>query len=71
MQEFGSNPKEAMAKYGSNPEFRQLMMEFSALMGDHFTSTADKLAAEEKAKKEKEEEELKKDPVYKTIQEDP
>jgi hypothetical protein len=46
------------------------MIEFSALMGDHFTSTADKIAAEEKAKKEKEEEELKKDPVFKTIQED-
>ena len=36
-------------------------------MGDHFTATADKVAAEEKAKKEKEEEEIKKDPVYKTI----
>lgn len=67
MQEFGTDPKGAMAKYGQDPEFRQLMIEFSALMGDHFTSTADKIAAEEKAKKEKEEEELKKDPVFKTI----
>jgi hypothetical protein len=30
------------------------MTEFSSLMGDHFTSTADKLAVEQKAKKEKE-----------------
>lgn len=29
MTEFGKNPKEAMAKYGGNPEFRDLMNEFS------------------------------------------
>ena len=51
MQEFGTNPKEAMAKYGADPQFRELMMEFSALMGAHFEQTAEKVAAEEKAKK--------------------
>jgi len=30
------NPKEAMAKYGGNPEFRELLIEFSRIMGDHF-----------------------------------
>ena len=67
MQEFGRDPKGAMAKYGNSPAFRELMQEFAALMGEHFTATADKVAAEEKAKKEKQEEELKKDPVYQTI----
>ena len=44
--EFGKNPKEAMKKYGNNPEFRELMMEFSGFMGDHFGTVADKKAAE-------------------------
>ena len=74
----GKNPQEAMQKYGGNPEFRELMMEFSAFMGEHFESVADikKREAEEVAKKvaeerKKEEEEMKKDPVYQTIESDP
>ena len=42
MQKMGKNPKEAMAKYGNNPEFREIMMEFSKLMGGHFEGIADK-----------------------------
>ena len=54
--EFGQNPKDAMAKYGSDPEFREVMMEFSAFMGDHFGTVADKKAAEaEQQRKEQEE----------------
>ena len=29
MSEFGKDPKGAMEKYGNNPEFRELMAEFS------------------------------------------
>ena len=42
MKEVGENPQQAMAKYGSNPQFRELMMEFSSFMGDHFNNVADK-----------------------------
>lgn len=41
MTEFGKNPKEAMQKYGNNPEFRSLMEEFSKLMGQHFEEIGD------------------------------
>ncbi len=41
------NPKEAMARYGANPEFQELLLEFSKIMGDHF----DKLS-KDSAKKE-------------------
>ena len=44
--EFGKNPQEAMKKYGNNPEFRELMAEFSGFMGDHFGTVADKKAEE-------------------------
>jgi len=39
--EMGSKPQETMQKYGNNPEFKELLMEFSALMGGHFNSVAD------------------------------
>ena len=42
-----------MQKYGNNPEFRELMIEFSKLMGGHFEELADKKA--EEAKKEEQE----------------
>lgn len=51
MSEFGKDPKGAMEKYGGNPEFREMMMEFSALMGNHFESVADKKKAEDEAKR--------------------
>lgn len=53
-----------MKKYGGNPEFRELMNEFSKLMGTHFEDVADK-------KKKEEEEKLKNDPVTKIIENDP
>merc|ERR1712021_150368 len=52
------NP-EAMAKYGNNPEFREIMQEFSLFMGDHFGEVADQKAAEAEAKRKQEEEQLK------------
>lgn len=67
MEEFGKNPQEAMKKYGDNPEFRELMAEFSGFMGDHFGTVADKKAAEAEAKKKEEEEQIKSDPVFQTI----
>ena len=53
-----------MQKYGNDPKFKELLMEFSALMGNHFTDTAEKQKKEEEAK-------MKDDPVMKTINEDP
>ena len=36
-----------MQKYGSNPEFKDLMTEFSKLMGTHFDDIAEKKKQEE------------------------
>ena len=77
MQEMGKNPKEAMAKYGNNPEFREIMMEFSQLMGGHFTDVAQQKKEEEQKKQQEEEkkrkeleEQMKNDPVHQIIQTD-
>lgn len=51
------NPKEALQTYGKNPEFMELMTEFSKIMGSHF---------EEIGKKKEEE-----DPIMKIINNDP
>ena len=53
-----------MQKYGNDPLFKELLMEFSGLMGNHFTDVADK-------KKEEEEKKMADDPVMKIINEDP
>ena len=42
LKEMGEDPKKAMEKYGGNPEFREIMMEFSAFMGNHFEGVPDK-----------------------------
>ena len=47
------------------------MMEFSAIMGTHFESVADKEAKKAEEKKRQDEEALKNDPVYHLIQNDP
>jgi DNA-nicking Smr family endonuclease len=67
-----------MQKYGHNPAFKELMMEFSSFMGDHFNDVADKKAEEEEVKRKEEEqkrqkemEEIKKDPVFNIIETDP
>ena len=52
-----------MKKYGGNPEFREIMEEFSKLMGTHFEDVADKKAKEEEEKKNS-------DPVMKIIETD-
>ena len=74
----GKNPQEAMQKYGHNAQFKEIMMEFSAFMGDHFEGVADKKKKEdeEAAKKveeerKRQEEEMKNDPVHNIIQTDP
>lgn len=63
-QEMGSKPQETMQKYGNDPKFKELLMEFSGLMGNHFTDVADK-------QKKEEEEKMKNDPVMQTINNDP
>ena len=78
LSEMGKDPKGAMQKYGNNPEFREIMNEFSMFMGTHFESVADKKkredeekAKEEERKRKEEEEKIKTDPVYQIIQTDP
>ena len=67
MQEMGKNPKEAMAKYGQNPEFREIMLEFSKLMGGHFEEVAEDKKKEEEKKQKELEEQMKNDPVHQVI----
>ena len=62
--EMGTHPNETMQKYGNDPKFVELLKEFSALMGNHFTDVGEKQQKEE-------EEKMKDDPVMKTINEDP
>lgn len=50
LQEMGSKPEETMQKYGHNPEFKELLLEFSALTGSHFNEIADKKKQEEEKK---------------------
>lgn len=56
-----------MQKYGSNAKFREFLLEFSSLMGQHFDEVADQKAKEQEERKKKEEEMMKNDPVYKII----
>ena len=55
-----TDPKEAVKQYGTNPEFVNIMTEFSKLMGSHMEKVAD-----EKAKKE-----VEADPIAGIIQND-
>jgi len=41
-----TKPKEVMEKYGNNLEFKELLTEFSKIMGDHFENLA-KTAAQQ------------------------
>jgi len=52
----GKNPKEAMAKYGQNPAFREILQEFTGAMAGHFEDLGNKEV-------EKKKEEMKNDPV--------
>ncbi len=56
-----------MAKYGSNPKFREFMMEFSSMMAGHFNEVADKEKAIALEKQRQEEELRKNDPIYNLI----
>lgn len=74
----GKNPKETMEKYGNNPEFREIMTEFTKLMGGHFESIAETKKKEEEQKQKEEEqkqkelaEQMKNDPVHQIIETDP
>ena len=53
-QEMGSKPQETMQKYGNDPMFKELLLEFSALMGNHFTDVGEKQKKEEEAKQKAE-----------------
>jgi len=54
-----------MAKFGGNPEFREIMMEFSKLMANHFDNLATKQEEEDPIKKV-----IDNDPEVKAILED-
>jgi hypothetical protein len=69
MGEFGKDPQGTLKKYGHVPEFRQLLEDFSKLMGSHFDDIADKKKAQEEAKKKQEL--VKADPVMQIIENDP
>ena len=73
LTEMGSKPQETMQKYGNNPEFKELLMEFSAMMGTHFNELADTKKAEEEKKLENDPAmiAIKTDPEVKAILEDP
>ena len=43
------DPQGAMERFGGNPEFRELLLEFSKIMGSHF-DTMGKVAADKEAK---------------------
>ena len=45
----GKDPTGTMQKHGNNPAFKELLLEFSALMGNHFTDVG-KQQEEEKKK---------------------
>ena len=48
-----------MQKYGNNAQFKEIMMEFSAFMGDHFEGVAEKKKREDEEAAKKAEEERK------------
>jgi len=60
----GKDPKGAMEKYGHNPQFREILQEFSQAMAANFENLAEKEA-------EKKKEEMKNDPIMKIIDTDP
>ena len=64
LTEMGQKPEETMQKHGQNPQFRELLLEFSALTGGHFNELADKKKAEEEKK-------MADDPITQIINNDP
>ncbi len=63
------DPKGAMERFGGNPEFRELLLEFSKIMGSHFD-----VMGKQAAKKEAEEAAAKqppRDPKAEAILQDP
>ena len=60
-----------MKKYGGNPQFREIMEDFSKLMGNHFEDVADKKKREAEEAEKKRQEEMKNDPVMQIIETDP
>ncbi len=59
-----------MKKYGGNPQFREIMEDFSKLMGNHFEDVADKKKREAEEAEKKKQEEMKNDPVMQIIETD-
>ena len=57
-----------MKKYGNNPQFREIMEDFSKLMGNHFEDVADKKQREAEEAEKKRLEEMKNDPVMQIIE---
>jgi len=59
-----------MKKYGHVPEFKQIMEDFSGLMGKHFDDVADKKKREAEEEERKRQEAIKNDPVAQIIEND-
>jgi len=70
LTEMGSKPEETMAKYGNNPQFRELLTEFNGMMGNHFNALADDKKAEEEKKQKEEEKKMQDDPVMQILNSD-
>lgn len=71
LAEMQKDPKSAMQKYGQSGKFREFLLEFSGMMGNHFESVAEKEKKAAEEKKRQEEEMMKNDPIYNIIQNDP
>ncbi len=71
MSDFAKDPQGTMKKYGHLPEFRNILEDFSKMMGSHFDEVADKKKAEQEAEEKKKQEVAKADPVAAIIENDP
>jgi len=63
------DPKGAMERFGGNPEFRELLLEFSKIMGSHF-DTMGKVAADKEAQEKAAQQPLR-DPKAEQYLQDP
>ena len=52
-QQMGTDPTGTIQKYGNKPQFKDLLAEFSSLMGDHFMTVGKKLEEEKKEEEKK------------------
>ena len=66
----GKDPTVTMQKHGNNPAFKELLLEFSALMGNHFTDVGKQQEEEKKKEEEQKRKEMENDPILQKINTD-